>query len=186
MAASRFITLNEENIHEHHVCCALGDRKHEAGVARKKAWLKRRFKEGLVFRKPDERGTCFIECVPSAKAWRPIEAPGWITIHCLWVSGRFANQGHGRTLVEGCIADAKRQKKSGVVVAAAKTKRPFLSDPKFLRRSVLSPWMSGASFASLRSLSTEGRRDRALREASVKVKETRARPLLRATPISAP
>ncbi len=134
MASPRFITLDEDNLQDHHLCCALSDPKHAAGVERKRAWLRKRFKEGLVFRKLDERGKCFIEYMPSEKAWRPIAAPGWMTIHCLWVSGRFAKQGHARNLLEGCLADARKQKKSGVVVAAAKRKRPFLSDPKFLRR----------------------------------------------------
>lgn len=130
--AERYIDLDADNVDDHHLCCALGDPKHEAGVDRKRAWLKRRFREGLVFRKLDVRGKVFIEYAPAEVAWRPIVAPGWLVIHCLWVSGRFAKQGHGRALVESCLDDARRQGKAGVVVAAAKRKRPFLSDPKFL------------------------------------------------------
>lgn len=130
-----YIDLDADTLAEHHICCALGDPKHELGVAQKKAWLKRRFKEGLVFRKLDVRGKVFIEYAPSEVAWRPIVAPGWLTIHCLWVSGRFAGQGHGRALMQSCIDDARTQGKSGVVLAAGKTKRPFLSDPKFLRKT---------------------------------------------------
>ncbi len=126
-----YVDLDATNLEDHHLCCALGDPKHEEGVARKKAWLRRRFAEGLVFRKLDVRGKVFIEYAPAEVAWRPIIAPGWLVIHCLWVSGRFAGHGHGRTLVESCLADARRQGKAGVVVAAAKRKRPFLSDPKF-------------------------------------------------------
>ncbi|MEL6338712.1 MAG: GNAT family N-acetyltransferase [Myxococcota bacterium] len=133
MARSRFVILDDNNVDDHHLCCALGDPKHVDGVERKRTWLKKRFREGLVFRKLDERGKAFIEYMPSEMAWRPIVAPGWITVHCLWVSGRLAKQGHARALVEGCIADAKGQEKAGVVIASAKTKRPFLSDPKFLK-----------------------------------------------------
>ncbi len=79
------------------------------------------------------RHQVFIEYAPGERAWRPILAPGWLVIHCLWVSGQYARQGHGRRLVESCIDDASSQGKAGVVVAAAKTKRPFLSDPKFLQ-----------------------------------------------------
>ncbi len=129
----RFVNLNADNIEAHHLCCALGDPKHEDGVSRKKAWLKKRFAEGLVFRKLDVRGKVFIEYAPSEVAWRPIVAPGWMTIHCLWVSGRYAKHGYGRSLVEYCVGDATKRNKHGVVVAAATTKRPFLSDPKFLR-----------------------------------------------------
>lgn len=129
-----YVDLNASNIEDHHLCCALGDPKHAEGVARKRSWLKRRFKEGLVFRKLDVRGKVFIEYAPAELAWRPIVAPGWLTIHCLWVSGRFAKQGHGKALLQSCLDDAKARGKRGVVIAAADRKRPFLSDPKFLKR----------------------------------------------------
>ncbi len=132
MNAPQYLNLNAENLAEQHLCCALGDKKHIEGVEQKKAWLKERFKEGLVFRKLDVRGKVFIEYMPSEFAWRPIVAQGWFTIHCLWVSGKYAKQGHARALLDSCVADARKQKKAGIVVATAKTKRPFLSDPKFL------------------------------------------------------
>ncbi len=126
-----YISLTLDNIDDEHLCCALGDPKHAEGVLRKKTWLKKRLKEGLVFRKLNVRGKVFIEYAPSEFAWRPIVATNWLTIHCMWVSGRFAKQGHAKRLVLDCIEDARRQNKDGVVVAAAKRKRPFLSDPKF-------------------------------------------------------
>lgn len=134
MSAPRYVTLTAENLDGHHLCCALGDPKHRDGVERKKAWLRERFPEGLVFRKLDVRGKAFIEYAPGEKAWRPVVADGWLVIHCLWVSGQLAGKGHGRALLESCLADARRQGKAGVVVAAARTKRPFLSDPAFFRK----------------------------------------------------
>jgi len=130
---TEYIDLDASNVDDHHLCCALGDRKHEEGVFRKREWLKRRFREGLVFRKLDVRGKVFIEYAPAEVAWRPIVAPGWMVVHCLWVSGRFAKQGHGRRLLQSCLDDAAAQDKHGVVLAAADRKRPFLSDPKFLK-----------------------------------------------------
>lgn len=129
---AEYVELDRDNVDVHHLCCALGDPKHEAGVERKKVWLKKRFTEGLVFRKLDVRGKVFIEYAPAEVAWRPIVAPGWLVVHCLWVSGRFAKQGHGRALVEHALADAEAKGKLGLTIAAAKRKRPFLSDPKFL------------------------------------------------------
>lgn len=128
-----YVDLDGDSIAHHHLCCALGDPKHTEGVERKKAWLKDRFGEGLVFRKLDVRGKVFIEYAPAEVAWRPIVAPGWLVVHCLWVSGRYAKQGHGRRLVESALTDAERQGRAGLVLAAAKRKRPFLNDPKFLR-----------------------------------------------------
>jgi len=129
-----YLTLGPEDLDEHHLCCALGDPKHRAGVEAKRAWLRSRMAEGLVFRKLDVRGKVFIEYAPAEVAWRPVVAPGFLVVHCLWVSGRFAKQGHGRALLRSCMDDAERQGKAGVVVASAKRKRPFLADPRFLAR----------------------------------------------------
>lgn len=129
-----YIELTADDLEAHHLCCALGDKKHIEGVERKKAWLRERFAEGLVFRKLDVRGKVFIEHAPSELAWRPIHAPGWRTIHCLWVSGRFAGQGHGRALLQSCIDHTRAEGRAGVVVAVAQKKRPFLGDRKFFEK----------------------------------------------------
>lgn len=131
---TRYLTLTEDDLETQHLCCALGDPKHVAGVDRKKAWLRERLREGLVFRKLDVRGKAFIEYMPGEKAWRPIVADGWLVIHCLWVSGQLAGHGHARALLASCIEDAQRQKRRGVAVATARTKRPFLSDPRFFAK----------------------------------------------------
>jgi GNAT superfamily N-acetyltransferase len=132
--AGKYVTLTAENLEGEHLCCALGDPKHREGVARKKAWLRARIAEGLVFRKLDARGKVFIEYAPGEKAWRPIVAGGWLVIHCLWVSGQYAGKGHGRALLESCLEDARRNGKRGVVVASAMKKRPFLADRRFFER----------------------------------------------------
>jgi len=129
-----FVTLDADSLDQHHICCALGDPKHATGVAQKKEWLRERFAEGLVFRMLDVRGKVFIEYAPAETAWRPVVAPGWLVVHCLWVSGRFAGHGYGRQLVEYALDDARNRGKYGLVVAAARRKRPFLSDPRFLAR----------------------------------------------------
>jgi len=128
-----YLTLTADDLEHHHLCCALGDKKHVAGVEAKKAWLRQRMAEGLVFRKLDVRGKVFIEYMPGESAWRPIVAPDWLVIHCLWVSGRFQKQGHGRALLQSCLEDAAAQGRRGVVVATATRKRPFLGDPRFFR-----------------------------------------------------
>jgi len=50
------------------------------------------------------------------------------------VSGQYAGKGHGRALLQSCLDDARRQGKVGVAVVAARTKRPFLSDPAFFEK----------------------------------------------------
>ncbi len=129
-----YISLTKENIGSEHLCCAIADKKHQAGVAAKRSWLTERLAEGHVFRKLDAQGKVFIEYAPIESAWASVEGDNTIYIHCLWVSGSFAGKGHGRSLLDACIADAKAQGKSGVCVLSAKKKTPFLSDKKFLLR----------------------------------------------------
>ena len=61
---NRYINLTIENIDNEHLCCAIGDKKHQQGVRNKKDWLKERIKEGHVFRKLDAQGKIFVEYAP--------------------------------------------------------------------------------------------------------------------------
>lgn len=127
------VSVAEENIADEHICCSITEKKGENCVSSKKAWLKERFADGLVFEKLDERGKVFIEYIPAEKAWYPIEADGYMHIDCFWVSGRFKGQGHANELLGRCIEDTKAQGKLGLTVLSSAKKMPFLSDPKFLK-----------------------------------------------------
>ena len=87
------IRITHENIGKEHICCAISNEK-DCQVASKKAWLRDRLDEGLVFLKGNVRGKCFIEYIPAEYAWTPIEADGYMFIDCLWVSGQFKGLGH--------------------------------------------------------------------------------------------
>ncbi|OAA89379.1 YoaP domain-containing protein [Clostridium coskatii] len=126
------VKVTEENIDEEHICCAISSNK-DCQVVSKKEWLKKRFKEGLVFLKGNVRGKCFIEYVPSENAWCPIEAKGYMFIDCLWVSGRFKGKGYSNELLNACISDSREKGKLGLVILSAKKKIPYISDPKYLK-----------------------------------------------------
>jgi ribosomal protein S18 acetylase RimI-like enzyme len=128
-----FITVNQDNIDTEHICCIIADKKGETGASSKKAWLKDRFEEGLVFRKLDARGKVFIEYIPAEHAWVPLIADGYMFINCFWVSGQYKGQGHGSSLLEECMADAQAKGMKGLAVISSNKKRPFLSEPSFLR-----------------------------------------------------
>ncbi len=66
---NEYINISEENIHDEHICCAIGDPKHQAWVDRKKEWIKNKLKDGHVFRKLNARGKIFIEYEPIENAW---------------------------------------------------------------------------------------------------------------------
>lgn len=127
------ITINQDNIETEHICCAISDKKGETCVSSKKAWMKERFKDGLVFKKLNERGKVFIEYIPAEKAWCPIIADGYMHINCFWVSGQFKGKGFANQLLDQCIQDAKEKGKCGITVIASEKKRSFLSDPNYMK-----------------------------------------------------
>jgi len=126
-----YIRVTAENIATEHICCAISN-NNDVQVSSKKAWLKDKFDEGLVFLKSSERGKCFIEYIPAENAWVPIVADGYMYIDCFWVSGSFKGHGYSNDLLYACINDSRTKGKSGICVLSSSKKRPFLSDPKYL------------------------------------------------------
>ena len=128
---NKYINLNMDNIDDEHICCAIGDPKHQDGVSLKKEWIKNKLKDGHVFRKLDARGKIFIEYEPIESAWVPINGSNYMYIYCLWVAGSFKGKGIGKELLEYAIQDAKNKKMSGICTLVSKKKMPFIGDKKF-------------------------------------------------------
>ena len=128
---NEYINLTLENIDEEHICCAIGDKKHQAGVNSKKEWIKNKLQDGHIFRKLNARGKIFIEYEPLDTAWTPISATNYMYIYCLWVAGSFKGNGYGKELLEYVIENAKRQGKNGICVISSKKKKPFLGEKDF-------------------------------------------------------
>lgn len=125
----KYIKITKDNIDKEHICCAMSGKQ---GLA-KKEWMKKRFDEGLVFYRSEERGKCFIEYIPAENAWIPIEADGYIYINCLWIAGAMKGHGYSNDLLNECIRDAKAQNKNGICILSSEgRKREFLSDPKYM------------------------------------------------------
>lgn len=123
-----FIRITKDNIDKEHICCAMSGKQ---GLM-KKEWLKKRFEEGLVFYRSEERGKCFIEYIPAENAWAPIEADGYLYIDCMWIAGDLKGRGYANDLLAECLLEAKKQNKKGLCVVSSLKKKEFLSDPKFL------------------------------------------------------
>ena len=128
---NEYVNLNENNILEEHICCAIGDPKHQGGVDKKKEWIKSKLKDGHVFRKLNARGKVFIEYEPVETSWVPIDGENYMYIYCLWVAGSFKGKGIGKELLEYAINDSKEKKKSGICVITSQKKKPFIADKKF-------------------------------------------------------
>ena len=127
-----YTKVTKDNLLKEHICCAISN-NNDVQVSSKKAWLKERFDDGLVFLKSVERGKCFIEYIPAENAWNPIDADGYMYIDCLWVSGSFKGHGYSNDLLAACIADSKAQGKKGLCILSTAKKIPFLADPKYLK-----------------------------------------------------
>lgn len=126
-----YIQITKNNIENEHICCALGAKQYEKAVNEKKKWLTDRMDEGLVFYRLNERGKVFIEYLPAEMAWIPIYAPNYMYINCLWVSGRYKDNGHAKQLLEKCKADAMASGMDGIVHIVGKKKLPYLSEKHF-------------------------------------------------------
>lgn len=128
----KIITIDKNNIDQEHICCAIGsDKANQSRALTKKNWMKERFRDGLVFKRLDDRGKIFIEYMPIEKAWKPIIGKNYMVINCLWVSGKFKGKGISVELLNECIQDAKNKKMDGITVVSSDKKKPFLTDKKF-------------------------------------------------------
>jgi hypothetical protein len=112
--------------------CGIGclTNRENPGFSAKVDWLTKRFAEGLrflLFRDAEGRPLGFLEYAPGEYAWRPVDAKGWLFIHCLWVYPRGQKVGGlGSRLIRASIDEARDASASGVAA--------MVSD---------GPWMAG-------------------------------------------
>ncbi len=116
------VDVNEKNISPYPAACFMNPAAE--GYQTKLAWLKKRFSEGLkiklLYFENDRKCHGFIEYILGENAWRAVEAPGYLFIHCLWISpNAVKNKGYGSLLLKECIEEAKKQGKYGVAVVAS-------------------------------------------------------------------
>ena len=131
-AVEKIISVNINNLQEEHICCAIADKKCAAGYQAKKDLMTAAFHQGYHFNKLNVRGKVFLEYSPYESSWYPITAANYVVLGCFWVSGKYKGKGWARELLQGCINEAKSDGKAGLVSLVGKTKKPFLSDKKFL------------------------------------------------------
>ncbi|NIN00244.1 MAG: GNAT family N-acetyltransferase [candidate division Zixibacteria bacterium] len=122
MSDVKIVDINLNNISGFGLC-GYKNVKQE-GYKRKTDWLKKRFKEGMkvkILDSPQDGSVGMIEYVPGEYAWRPVQAKGYMFIHCLFVVfNRYKEKGYGSLLVKECLKDAKSQNMHGVAVVTRK------------------------------------------------------------------
>lgn len=123
------------NISECGIGC-LRSREHP-GFQCKTDWLRQNFADGLrFFMLRDGQGTPlgFIEFVPGEFAWRPVDARGWLFVHCVWVFPRGQKiAGLGNRLIQACIAEARATHAVGV--AAMVSDGPWMASKEIFLKN---------------------------------------------------
>jgi GNAT superfamily N-acetyltransferase len=122
------IDVTPENVDQVGFYC-VKSRKNKGWIA-KRNWLDGEWEHGLKIKILADDEAChhgFIEYTRGEHAWRPVEAPGWLFVHCLLVIDKAdTGKGYASQLVQACMDDAKEQGVKGVTV--------FTSD---------GPWLAG-------------------------------------------
>jgi GNAT superfamily N-acetyltransferase len=120
MTEYEIVDTNADNIDGCSIC---GNKNaNNLGYRRKTNWLKKRYPEGLrykVLRSREFGDIGMIEYAPGHHAWRPVEAEGYLVIHCLMVHGKHTGKGLGSLLLDSCLRDAKKSKCRGVAVVTS-------------------------------------------------------------------
>lgn len=133
MAAVEIVDVTEGNVQSAGFFCAMS-KPDSKGYQDKLEWLKARFREGLKIKLIVRGGRGFIEYVPGEFAWRAIDAPRFMVIHCLWVVGRAKGRGSGAALLNECVRDARSQGMDGVAAVTARHKVGLVDTGFFLHQ----------------------------------------------------
>lgn len=124
MSPFKIIDLTPDNIADYGVCGYKDIKKH-VELQKKILWFNNYYLKGLRIKAVlcAEGGyQGMIEYIPGAYAHRPVEAEGYLFIHCLYVGLKkeYKGKGLGKALIEACIDAAKNSGMKGVAVVTRK------------------------------------------------------------------
>ena len=106
------IDLTPQNIADYGVCGYKNVKKH-LELRRKIDWFTEYYPKGLrtkvIFSKKDGYQG-MLEYIPGKYAHRPVEAEGYMFIHCIFVGfkNEFKGKGYASSLIDECIKDVKK------------------------------------------------------------------------------
>ena len=129
MKDAEIVDLTPKNFVDYGVC-GYKDAKKHLELRKKFEWFKKYYPKGLrikiiILKEGGYQG--MIEYIPGEYAHRPVDANGYMFIHCIFVGFKkeFKGKGYASSLIQECINDAK---KSGMVgVAVVTRKGPFMA-----------------------------------------------------------
>ena len=120
----QIIDLTPENIAEYGVCGYKDVKKHKE-LRNKIEWVNKYYPKGLRIKViVSEQGGYqgMLEYLPGEHAHRPVNAEGYMFIHCIFIGfkSEFKGKGYASALIDECINDARTQKMKGVAVVTRK------------------------------------------------------------------
>lgn len=111
------VDVNPTNVLEETLFCSKDIKS--AGFKAKQAWLEKRHKEGLRIKFIKDRTgkpLAFIEYTPAEYAWRPVDAEGYMFVHCMFVYRKDDRErGLGSMLLKTCEDDARQNGMKGLI-----------------------------------------------------------------------
>lgn len=137
---AEIIDLTPDNIADYGVC-GYKDVKKQLELRRKIDWFKAYYPLGLRIKAvlADKGGyQGMLEYIPGKYAHRPVEADGYMFIHCVFVGfkNEFKRKGYASALIDACIGEAKAAGMKGVAVVTRKG--PFMAKKDiFLKKGFL-------------------------------------------------
>ena len=124
MADIQIIDLTPENIADYGICGYKDTKKH-VELRKKIDWIKEYYPKGLrikalLSKKGGYQG--MLEYIPGKYAHRPVDAEGYMFIHCVFVGFKkeFKRKGYASSLIDECINEAKKSNMKGVAVVTRK------------------------------------------------------------------
>jgi hypothetical protein len=121
MSDFRIVTVDSSNVDEFGFFC-VRNKKHPGYIA-KLSWLRKRFNEGMRIKlivTADGKQAGFLEYIPGEYTWRVVDAPGYLVIHCIWVSSsKFPFKGMASALLKDCAKEARAGGREGVAVVSS-------------------------------------------------------------------
>jgi hypothetical protein len=121
---TRIISLAPENAFDYKPGPSCFVNPKQDGAQKKLEWMRSRFKEGLVskvlYLEDPSKSAGFIEYIPGEQAWRAVDAPDCLFIHCIWIyPNEQKGKGYATELLQDCIREAKEQEKTSVAVVTS-------------------------------------------------------------------
>lgn len=120
----KIIDLTPENIADYGVCGYKDVHKHKE-LREKIEWFNRYYPKGLRIKavvSADGSYQGMLEYLPGEYAHRPVNASGYLFIHCVFMGFKkeFKGKGYGSALINACVEDARGQIMLGVAVVTRK------------------------------------------------------------------